>query len=667
MKTIKHIILAVLVLFTAMSFVSCQKEPHQVDEPEIIDLDPGHTEELFRLAVENGYSLYSYTETGSHYHLVFHDVTVIESVKDKYPEGIKELDIPKGAVKRTELSTYALTVTFVSGGLDVMKRFGELLLSLPECLDTTAFIGHPLNIPFQIVSSNVNELEIYKAENDGCETGLELLDKGKANLILTPSKETGTAKVTLSNGLVYIDCKIRFDTYKLSVTDTPESFGEGEPFQFELPVETNLPFDELLVNSVSNATWVETSLNKVENEDGSEKYVLNVSLSQNETGEYRKTTVKLFEKNNFIYPVYIDITQPYYFISKPGCVQFKDRQFKRVMLEIADADGDGDISPEEALEVTELNIARRRIQDLSGLECFKNVWKLDAQDNNIEDGTVIKELPLLRWLDLKGNKTLKTFDVTTCTVFFEHCEFEITKDLIYYTTMQQYNVTNASDPWCEHSRHVRDDRQTTDWSRQDEIITVKKHTKGNGFPLVFTSFSLIDVDINDGSYVRFIMEKIDLMFNHRADKDFFDKWGDYLDIYIVLHLEPNRNRNDYDYECREKYRACKLELLEKEFYEKYYPVFARHPEEKYQVYFGLEELNPHSLYNGWQDWWCAYRDEMGILGKVTNYHCSHEEGESSYAGTFSNTRKMYYTETGFPIIAEVDKEIIVKFLSDPNY
>ena len=83
--------------------------------------------------------------------------------------------------------------------------------------------------------------------------------------------------------------------------------------------------------------------------------------------------------------------------------------------------------------------------------------------------TVLKELHQLYWLDLKGNKNLKTFDVTGCTQYFEHCEFEVTKDLVYYTFRQQVGVTNYSDPGCQHSKHIIDNRQTTDWSNQDEI------------------------------------------------------------------------------------------------------------------------------------------------------------------------------------------------------
>ena len=78
---------------------------------------------------------------------------------------------------------------------------------------------------------------------------------------------------------------------------------------------------------------------------------------------------------------------------------------------MADKDGDDDISSEEAEAVEIINIKAKGVKDLTGLDWFKNTWKLDAGDNDIEDAMIVSELHYLHWLNLKGNKNLKCFDV----------------------------------------------------------------------------------------------------------------------------------------------------------------------------------------------------------------------------------------------------------------
>ncbi len=663
MKTIKHIILAVLVLFTAMSFVSCQKESYNGQE-QVTVLDPNHTEDLFRLAVENGYSLYSYSEKDSYHHFIFHDVKVIESVKDKYPEGISQLDIPKAIVKNIEMGAYSCTVEFNSGKKSQIHQYGELLLSLAENIDTILFRNHQAVIPFKILATNGEKLSMSKASLDGCKIKLESINETDARLIIQPDNAKGSAKITFTNGLASARCNIAFDTYKIHVRDIPSSFGDGEEFEFEGKIQTQLSIDDLAVES---EPWIKTEIITKKDSEGKEILSLRVILARNETHKDRNGKVSVKHKGSLMEPFEFTLTQPYAFYNREGMVPFTDRAFKETMLETADINGDFDISPEEALAVKELNISGKGIKDLTGLGYFKNVWKFDGQDNDIVDGTIIKELPLLYWLDLKGNKNLKTFDVTGCTFFFEHCEFEVTDDLVYYTTRQQVFVTNASDPMCEHSKHVRDDRQSTDWSRQDEIITVKKHTKGSGYPIIFSSFSLIDVDINDGSYERFMMDKINFMLQNKGDKEFFDKWGDYLDIYIVLHIEPNRNRNDYDEECWEKGFDGMLGYLEIQFYEKFNPIFAKHPEQKYQMCCMFQEMNPFTIKNEAQHWTNYGRHTVGTLGTNTAYHAKHGEDETCYRDANSITNESFFTQNGWVVIAESDKEKIIEIITDPNY
>ena len=206
---------------------------------------------------------------------------------------------------------------------------------------------------------------------------------------------------------------------------------------------------------------------------------------------------------------------------------------------------------------------------------------------------MLKELRYLYWLDLKGNMNLKTFDVTGCSVYFEHCEFEATPQLLYYTTRQQVQVTNTSDWFCKHSKHVIDPDVTTDWSRQEELTLVRKHTKGKGYPFVFTGWGFIQKDIDDGSYERFLNDAIRLMIelNPRTAE-----YVEYIDFYTLLYIRPNRNEYIL---CNEQTDAEVKEIMawvEKNqgaLFDKWYKNFVPGGEEKKMTMLFFN-LNPDS-------------------------------------------------------------------------
>ena len=219
-------------------------------------------------------------------------------------------------------------------------------------------------------------------------------------------------------------------------------------------------------------------------------------------------------------------------------ILFADPALAEAVLEGHDADRDGWLSEGEALAVEELIAPGSGISDLSGLERCHNLWKIDLRDNDIRDATILRELPRLHWLDLRGNKNLETFDVTGCSQYFDHCEFEVTDSLRYYTFRQQAGVTTASDPYCLHSVHLLDPRGSTDWSLHGRWHAVREHTLGDGIPIVFSGIGYLDVDIADGSFGRLMEDAMGL---------FFESYGtiaaylDWFDVYYVDWILPDRN------------------------------------------------------------------------------------------------------------------------------
>ena len=90
-------------------------------------------------------------------------------------------------------------------------------------------------------------------------------------------------------------------------------------------------------------------------------------------------------------------------------IQFKDENLKNGVLyamqrqSVVDKSVK-DITENDALKVTELNLDNKHISSLEGIEKFKNLTTLDLGSNQISDITPLKSLTNLSWLYLNHNK-----------------------------------------------------------------------------------------------------------------------------------------------------------------------------------------------------------------------------------------------------------------------
>lgn len=269
-----------------------------------------------------------------------------------------------------------------------------------------------------------------------------------------------------------------------------------------------------------------------------------IALQENRTGVALNGCLWVTEAGGGFEAVRIGIIQESLAPLPPEeCVAFEDLNFKNVMVARADTNGDGEVSYSEAEAVEEIVAVGKGIKNLAGLECFQNVWKLDLRDNDIKDATILKELHLLYWLDLKGNQNLQTFDVSGCTQDFEHCEFEVTENLSYYLYRQQCGVSETSDPLCQHSHHIIDTRSTTDWSMNNRLHQVQRHSRvhpdANGkIPsIIFSGMGYLDVDMKDGSFRRQMLEGVRCLWKYSK----LAEYKDYFDVYYMEHVLENRN------------------------------------------------------------------------------------------------------------------------------
>ena len=430
-------------------------------------------------------------------------------------------------------------------------------IDVEPAVNRTLYRGDTFDIPFKITKGLKSDFSIATSLT-GCSVEVILDNNNGILRVKTEAEaETGGGSVTFK-GKQTFRTDISFDTYYLRTdgTGTPAPIS-GESQEFNVSLDTNLPFDQIVAESDSR--WIE-KLEAVAGEDGKPR--LAVKAGRNVTESQRTASALIRDAARRLQPIKLDIVQQCVVVTRTDVVTFKDDALLDAMVAIADTDGDYLVSFEEALAVEEIDIRGKGITDLTGIGAFKKAWKLDARDNDIVDATDVKGMRQLYWLDLKGNMNLKTFDITGCTIYFEHLDFEVTENLKYYLLKNQVQKRNLTvfregheDDSYRFHKHIRDDRQSADWSGHMQIELIKEHTTGEGWPLVVTGMGFIDQDIEDGSMQRYLKDAVELMIEQAPDKDFIEQF----DFYTSTYVTPNRN----DHAVWETYGQ---ELRENQYY-----------------------------------------------------------------------------------------------------
>lgn len=450
---------------------------------------------------------------------------------DSLDTSFTEIDINKDYIVQLEDTDDECRMTFRDElNASFTYRNGELLEVQPAP-EACGFPGETVVIPFSATAESKHYLSVGASGGEGVQAET-VYDKetGNGEIRLTVSDDNlreGLATLTVTDGHTKEQSTVKVRPYYIDILSENVTATGDNGQVFTVEYDAFLPEGDEVIMTPRNGEWATAEGNRL------------TIIKENRTGDPRVVTADICDAEGRIrYKKAFSVTMETLEIATPeGMVRFNDWNFKKAARNRVDTDGDGEVSFAEAEAVTELNLIGQGIHDLTGLEAFKNVWKLNLMDNDVEDGTVIKELHLLYWLDLKGNKNLKTFDVTTCTQYFEHCEFEITDDLLYYTFRQQVGIVNVSDPDAKHSKHVKDERESTDWSMHNTLTKVRTHTKGEGYPIVFTGMGYIDVDMNDGSFDRQMNEAIRCAIKYLGP---LNEHVEYFDFYVFRHIFQSR-------------------------------------------------------------------------------------------------------------------------------
>ena len=443
-----------------------------------------------------------------------------------------------------------------------------LTLSLEGGADTVLFKGVPAEVGFR-VETNLESLEARLGSLSGVSDADIRMDKsGKTGRVsFMPVEDRGSVAFSVTGGDLSRSADVRFEAGRLAVTGIPEVIPNADAYAFDLFLETNLREEWLAVSA--DAGWAGVSL------DFPAKTV-RVTLEANPDTEAREAVVSIGESERRLDAVTVRITQPAGVPPREDLVFFKDPALKAFCVENWDVDGDGEICFDEALIPEEFVAQGRGIKDLTGLEFFKNIHKLDLNGNDIVNADILKELTFLYWLDLRGNARLEHFDVTGCSVYFERCYFDLTEKLHYTCWRGQLGVTQDSDHECTRSLHVRNNDVTTDWTNQDRLVLVQEHTKGDGgVAVVFTGLGYVQRDMEDGSFRRVMDDAMELVFMAPS----MTKYKEYMDIYVMEHMWENRyqytvhyddlyNKEPHALELKKAFNEVEREGLCKEAYKK---------------------------------------------------------------------------------------------------
>lgn len=476
-------------------------------------------------------------------------------------------------VKKVNVSTTAVEMVFqddVTARLEYQK---EVSLDIDTELSFIGYMSEPVEVPFKVTKLGHGDISFNVGEaTEGFKPEVEYDEESHTGIIrFSLSSLPGTREVAYifvtdggENSTTYT---ITAKTYHFDITVEDITLGgeEGATAPLSFKVDTDIP-DYVLEYETEGDFFTFA--------DG-----VVTTTSENRTEVPKTGQISIFESKRVFSPIEVKITQESLpaVPSREDCIVFNDMNFKNAMKAFCDTDHDGEVSFDEALTVKEVIANGAGIKDLKGLEYFKNAWKVNLQDNDIVDATVLKELPLLYWLDLKGNKNLKTFDVTGCTQYFEHCEYEVSPELVYYAYRYQYGVAGKCDPFFEHSPEVADTRVTTDWSHHKKMTLVHQHTKTintEEMPwifasqkemvpsIVFTGLSYIDVDFNNGTWERLFKQT----YEQFCQKTIIGEYIEYFDIYFLEYMVDSREKFYFEPNSYRDSDECEnaLKLLEEE-------------------------------------------------------------------------------------------------------
>lgn len=415
------------------------------------------------------------------------------------------------------------------------EAYKAFSIDIPNRCDTVLYKGTSVSVPFHV--SNIQTPETLKVRiksSKGADSSVEYDNyRQTGTLVYTVKEDYANIVLNFSDGKMSEDFSINASTYYLSfntekVIVVPEEGGE-----YAFTIETNLPEEKVFLKA---DPWLASR-----RED--DRVI--VRIAANSSVDERMGTLSASIQEPLLEPAIVKFRQDWLLVNGEGMVPFKDKRFKKTILAVADRDKDQDISMEEAKMLKEINAAGKGIEDISGIECFSSVEKLDLRNNdirkvNLDNPAVYSNL---KYIDLTGNTNLEeTINISGCYAgvgihFFVDNRYShklITNEPTYY--------------------------ESTDYSF-DGLHEIEKHTKGKGIQLVFCTTAYIDKDYQNGAVRELVEYQIDQMFSVEP----FASLKGYFDVSFFAFTAPNSHERARVVDSAELYEKYKAVFDEKKY------------------------------------------------------------------------------------------------------
>ena len=214
-------------------------------------------------------------------------------------------------------------------------------------------------------------------------------------------------------------------------------------------------------------------------------------------------------------------------------VEFKDAEFEKYILGLYDKDGNGWLSYGEAKEIVEIKILSMGVSSVAGIEHMPNLEKLDVRNNPNLTRIDLSGNPLLHYIDVSGTG-ISEFDITKCCYKFDfigglssNCKALVINGQYAMNNYRGSNMTAVVDG---------SSFRTVDRSRDGEVVTLQKHTRGPGISILLLGDGYIDLDIESGLYDR----QMRLTYNALFSVEPYITLKDYFDVYYQITVSDSR-------------------------------------------------------------------------------------------------------------------------------
>ena len=303
--------------------------------------------------------------------------------------------------KRIPLRLFIIALVIFYAGCQ--EDFPPLEVSIENGLEQVIPKGKETVIPYSF-SGGDGSASAYVLEATGAKC---VVDDANGVLRITLTEDSGTVCVMFTSAGKKERLDLSLSAIRLLLT-SPQPIIPDKGGEIVLSVDTNLPFDRI---KLSLPDWAK--------ETGRGNGTISVTFDSNQTFWDRSCDVTVSSPENVVLPVSISLTQSWINERENGYLYFPDKKLAEALREPADINKDNRISAEEAEAVTNLDLSWKKLTDLTGIDNFRNLEKLNLNNNDIQDAGMLKNLKELYWIDLRYNSRLTYVDISGCQTVFD--------------------------------------------------------------------------------------------------------------------------------------------------------------------------------------------------------------------------------------------------------